>query len=194
MDNITQLKQESAAGGGGSVRRATTQSTVDAPWVWQTVLAPFMKSGPWAVLVLLMVCGIGYQAHLLIQGAGNTVAEYVTTSGRSIDALLVASTEGTKAHAMLQQALANVLTSSVSTRDQVVVNTEKLEQIQKMLSESIEQLKTNPVGQEVQMAALNRIEKALMELITLVRDAPRLEAERVEASKNSTEAQAQPGS
>jgi len=179
------LKRDDIPGGTGTrtVTRATRVAAAAEPGLWEAILTPFRKAGPWAVLVLLMVVGIGYEAHLLIQGAGQNVSEYVVTSGKNVDALMTTAADGAKAHAMLQQALANVLTSSVSTRDQVVVNTEKLEQIQKMLSESIEQLKTNPVGQEVQMAALTRIENALTELIALVRDAPRIEAERLEGLK-----------
>ena len=156
--------------------RATTSRNV-TPSLWESILSPFKRSGPWAVLVLLMVVGIGYEAHQLIQLAGKSVTEYVYISGKSLDGLLRASEEGTRAHAQLQQALANVLVSSVDTKDQVVVNTEKLAQIQSMLAASIELLKTSPVGQEAQMASLKRIEVAIAELNRLIAEGQRLDAE-----------------
>ena len=139
----------------------------------ETVLEPFRKSWP-AMMLLVVLCGIGYGSYQLAKGVGANISQYVAVSGANLDALVRAQVEGTRAHASLQEALANVLGSSVSTRDAVIVNSEKLNQITKAINDSIELLKTNPVGQEVQMASLHRIEASLTELTRIAKESPRL--------------------
>lgn len=118
-DNVQSLlARDSPATGSRTVSRPqkTLPSTVE------TVLQPFTNS--WSsMLLLIILTALGYEAHVLLHAAGGNVTSYVVSSGKNLDALMAASVDGAKAHTVLQEALTNILATSTTTHEQVVVNT-----------------------------------------------------------------------
>lgn len=144
----------------------------------ESILRPFAKSWS-AMLLLVILCGLGYEAHVLVNSAGKNVSEYVKISGKNLDALMSSSAEAAKSHALLQEALAKILVSSDETRDEVIINSKKLAEILLLLEESIQALKSDAPGEQEQMASLKRIELAIAELTTVVKEGQRLTDKKI---------------
>ena len=171
MDEFALLKEDNPPS--GSRARTVPRSTTREPSSVETILAPFKKS--WSAMMLLVViCGLGYGSYQLANGVGSHVSAYVVASGENLDALLKASVDGANAHTALQQALSHVLASSIDTRDQVIINGEKLAELSRLLKETSDLMRTAPINQQAQMDALARIEKAVDELTRLLKEAPRM--------------------
>lgn len=138
---------------------------------WETILAFFMRSGPWAVLSLLLLLGIFYEAHTILGSVGAEVTNYVTSSGRNLEALLDANEEAVRARIEMQTSLSQMAAVSTNSGNQVAVNGEHIRELQKLMQDAFQLMKDAPQKREEQTQLLRRIEGLLMELNQLTAEA-----------------------
>jgi hypothetical protein len=61
---------------------ANSDKLIQTGSIREVVLQSFLRAGPWALLSLIMIGGLGYMLHEFIATAGPAVAQYVTASRR----------------------------------------------------------------------------------------------------------------
>lgn len=138
---------------------------------WETVLAFFMRSGPWAVLSLLLLLGIFYEAHIVLSSVGAEVSSYVATSGRNLQALMDANEEAVRARIEMQASLSQVATLAGESVKDVAINGEHIRELQTLMQSAYNLMKDAPQKREEQTQLLRRIEGLLMELNQLTAEA-----------------------
>ena len=139
---------------------------------FEAVLSFFGKSGPWAVLSLLMVMGIGYEAHVILTGVGANVSEYVLTSGKNIETLVESQNEAMKQRAELSAAQSLMTRAMSDAQQQIVVNGVHINELQSLMQEAYTVMKATAARREEmtqeQTELLKKLEKGIQTLNQLV--------------------------
>lgn len=133
-----------------------------------------------------MIVGLGYEAHLVVTGAGTEVTKFVIATSKNVDALgdAVHKLEDTQTTTM---AAMNTLQNSVARNgEQVAINQDQLkkvleqsQEVLKKINDSYEMMKEVP-GQRTEMlqlsieqsALLKEIRSAIQQLAQDVRNTP----------------------
>jgi len=145
---------------------------------WETILAFFMRSGPWAVLSLLLLLGVFYEAHVILGSVGAEVSNYVVASGRNLESLMTANEEAVRARIEMQASLMQMAAKVGDNGTQVTVNGEHIRELQVLMQDAYSLMKDMPQKREEQTQLLRRIEGLLMELNQLTAEASEGAAER----------------
>jgi len=142
----------------------------------QAVVQMFINSGPWAVMALAMVLGIGYEAHRLAGSVGVSVSDYVIQSSANNKLLVEAMKRVEVEHAALldaskstQNSLKQLQDSTDRVADVVLVNEQKLREIQNLIDEARRIMAIVPEQRKEELRLLQEIEQAIKELCSQIK-------------------------
>lgn len=135
------------------------------------VLLSFAKSGPWALLVLLILGWLGWQTQRLLDKTGEAVTNYVVTSTAATKDLmnsveeLAASRETTLEAVKLNAALLG------SNAQAIKLSIEKTEEMLELMRKAYEMMKETPQQRREQIQLLQKIEAGIAELAVKIEEA-----------------------
>lgn len=147
----------------------------------QDILAGFAKHGPWALLAIVILSYMGYQANRLVP----VISDYVVQSAKNNQRLVETSDEmqasliearqeriemmqAVKAavanQEQLMRAMTNITAEHADTGKAVNQNGDLLKEIVKLMDEAKEMMKDVPANREEQLKALHEIQKGIEQL------------------------------
>lgn len=143
-------------------------------WI-EAVLAFFSKSGPWAVLCLLMIFGIAYELHVVIGTVGVKVTDYVVASADNLDALMSAQEKATEQRTVLQTSTNQLALALTDANKQITINGDHINQLQTLMQDAYQMMKSSVAKREQltleQTEILKRLEQSMAELNRLTLEA-----------------------
>lgn len=134
----------------------------------RSVTRMFLQSGPWAVMTLALVLGIGYEAHRLVGTAGSAVSAYVTQSSRNNEVLVELAKKGEQQREDMMQST-EVLSDALELRYKehqafertLLSQTAKLDQLVTKVEEAC---KRAPEERQELLDAIQELRDAIEEL------------------------------
>ena len=134
----------------------------------KAVTSMFLKSGPWAVMTLVLVLGIGYEAHRLVGWAGSSVTTYVTQSTQNNEILVASVSKMNDAVTEAESAHKDMLVSLTSLNDAIELRHKEHEDQDKKIDALIEKVnaacEAAPKERKELLDALNDIKEAIQAL------------------------------
>lgn len=128
------------------------------------VVSLFLNSGPWAVMALVLVLGIGYEAHYLARSTGAAVSEYVIQSGKNNQELVNAAKQGAQDNLIMISSLKQLQDSTDSVNKAVLVNESKINELLSLMAEAKQMMSSVPAQREEQLRLLKEIETGIRNL------------------------------
>lgn len=167
----------------------------------ELILQSFAKAGPWALLSMLLIGGIGYMLHEFTSTAGPAVAQYVTASRKideknaeNVSLLTIAQQRTSEEHKSMLEGL-TTLQSAIQLRQQEHTDqSSRIDEMLKIMSDASKLMEPLP-GQRNQMLTLlqemqangNEQSRLLEQLISGIAELRRaIEVETADAPPDGT--------
>ena len=141
----------------GRARKAFKYMT-DSESPVKAVISMFLSSGPWAVMTLALVLGIGYEAHRLVGTAGSAVSGYVVQSTKNNEIVMELAKKG-------EQQRLGMMSSMTSLNDAIEMRQKEHDtqtlKLDMLLSKVEDACKKAPAERKELLDALNEIKHAI---------------------------------
>ena len=133
-----------------------------------TVFNSFAKSGPWALLCLIMLLGVGFKANQII----DAYMSYVSESKQLIVKISESTVERDKVHASQLESLDTLQTAITLRADEHLKHEKVMQDILALMTEAKDLMQDVPQLREEQLVLLKRIDDGIQRLSVLLENQP----------------------
>ena len=133
-----------------------------------TVFNSFAKAGPWALLCLIMLLGVGWKANDII----DAYMAYVSESRIVMSSLTTAMADVNKVHASQLESLDTLQEAAVSRSSEHVQHEKLMQDILALMQEARTLMEDVPNQRQEQLVILQRIDAGIQQLTNLLQDTP----------------------
>ena len=136
-----------------------------------TILTSFAKSGPWALLCLIMLVAVGFKANQIIDAYMN----YVSESKQLIVKISESTVERDKVHSSQLESLDTLQTAIAIRADEHLKHERIMQDILILMTEAKNLMQDVPQLRQEQLILLRRIDEGIQKLSVLLDDMPPVE-------------------
>ena len=133
-----------------------------------TIVTSFAKAGPWALLCLIMLTGVGWKANALI----DAYMSYVSESKELIVKISDSTTERDKVHTSQLKSLDTLQMALTLRADEHLHHEEVMQEVLGLMKEAKAMMEGVPQQRQEQLILLQHIDTGIQQLTNLLQQQP----------------------
>jgi hypothetical protein len=141
----------------------------------EAVLQSFLRAGPWAVLTVILIAGLGYELHMFVSTAGPAITQYVTASrqideqnAKNVTALTTAQQQTSEEHKSMLAGITSLQQAIELRQDEHEKQTAEIAKLLALIDSAYSTMSVIPQQRAEQLKLLQQISMGIEELRTSV--------------------------